>query len=426
LGVHNPDIILDRDFSQMSWAFVDGNASNGINRDTGQSAIYPDLKSWGNKLYATWRESNGTAYQIRVAVYDPEASSPVWNWVDGGGTTGINYNSGFHADSSRLTPVNNKLYAIWSENYNGTYQIRVAVYNGNDAAPAWSMVDGNGATGLNRNTEQPAQWPHLQSFNQTLYAAWYEINGSQWQIRVAVYNGNDSAPTWSFVDGNGTNGINHNTGHHAYHPRLAVLNDKLYATWYENNTSASQIRVAVYNGNEAAPAWSFVDGNGTTGINHNTTNHAQWPHLLASSDKLYATWYESDGSHEQIRFAVYNGNDSTPAWTFVDGDADNGLNHNSGEHAYRPRLTVLNHKLLATWQEYNAGVYQIRAAFYNGDESSPQWKFVDGDTGNGLNYATNQTAEWPSPVSLNGSLYLAWHEHNGSAYQIRVAQGTVD
>ena len=51
------------------WAFEDGNDPNGINKDTTQRAIAPQLTVFGSKLYATWQENTSTlASQIRVAV----------------------------------------------------------------------------------------------------------------------------------------------------------------------------------------------------------------------------------------------------------------------------------------------------------------------------------------------------------------------
>jgi hypothetical protein len=87
---------------------------------------------------------------------------------------------------------------------------------------------------------------------------------------------------------------------------------KLYATWDEGTSSptsyASQIRVALYNGNDSLPSWAFVDGNGPNGINNNTTQNAVAPQLTVSGNKLYATWQEDTNNPafyaSQIRVAV--------------------------------------------------------------------------------------------------------------------------
>jgi len=227
----------------------------------------------------------------------------------------------------------------------------------------WTFVDGNGPNGINKYTTQSAVAPQLTVFGSKLYATWQEDTKNPafhtTQLRVAVYNGNDSSPSWTFVDGNGPNGINKNTTQNTLAPQLTVFGSKLYATWLEGNNNlavyASQIRVAVYNGNDSSPSWTFVDGNGPNGINKDTTQNAVAPQLTVFGSKLYATWEEGTNNPafhaSQIRVAVYNGNDSSPSWTFVDGNGPNGINKNTTQNAVVPQLTVFGNKLYATWQE---------------------------------------------------------------------------
>ncbi|MBM4317044.1 MAG: hypothetical protein FJ116_06145, partial [Deltaproteobacteria bacterium] len=54
---------------------------------------------------------------------------------------------------------------------------------------------------MNKNTSNAAQQPQLTVSNSRLYLSWIETSGAKFQIRVALYNGNDSAPSWLFVDG---------------------------------------------------------------------------------------------------------------------------------------------------------------------------------------------------------------------------------
>ena len=306
------------------WAFVDGNGPNGINKDTTQRAIAPQLTVFGSKLYATWQEDANTpafhATQIRVAVYNGNASSPSWTFVDGNGTSGINKNTTRNAVAPQLTVFGSKLYATWQEDTNNpavsATQIRVAVYNGNHSSSSWTFVDGNGMSGINKNTTRNAVAPQLTVFGSKLYATWQEDTNNlavyATQIRVAVYNGNASSPSWAFVDGNGPNGINNDTTQSAVAPQLAVFGSKLYATWLEGNNNlavyATQIRVAVYNGNDSSPSWAFVDGNGPNGINKDTTQSAVAPQLTVFGSKLYAIWQESTNTPytnaSQIRVAV--------------------------------------------------------------------------------------------------------------------------
>jgi hypothetical protein len=121
-------------------------------------------------------------------------------------------------------------------------------------------------------------------------------------LRVAVYNGNDAAPSWTFVDGGGTFGIGDMLpGLGTAYPQLAVFASKLYLTW-----GNSKVHVAVYNGNDSSPSWTLQDGGSVTGLNHNGARVAQMPQLTPFNSKLYAIWFEDvpiTGRY-QVRVAV--------------------------------------------------------------------------------------------------------------------------
>ena len=139
------------------------------------------------------------------------------------------------------------------------------------------------------------------------HVAWQEYDGSGiFQTRVKVYNGNDAAPQWLSVDGNGAEGLNRSSSFDVQGVRLAVSNCQLYATWFENNVPGkSQIRVAVYNGNDLAPQWTFVDGgNLSSGINRFAALNARNPSLVSFNGLLSVLWEENKGGGVyQIRFA---------------------------------------------------------------------------------------------------------------------------
>ncbi len=177
---------------ETTWS--DTNDGNGLNSDPNMSAAFPRLVTFGDRLFATWRESNGTGLQVRVKVYDNVSG---WTWADGGG---LNADPSRTALSPAMTVYNNSLYAIWPElNANSTAQVRVKKYDGT----GWSFVDGG--TGLNADPSKPAADPILAAFGNGLYAVWAEGN----QIRVARYEEGvpsdpNQAPTVSGVTVSGT------------------------------------------------------------------------------------------------------------------------------------------------------------------------------------------------------------------------------
>jgi hypothetical protein len=351
---HTRVAVYNGNDSSPAWVFVDGNGANGINKDATKSAMSPQLTALGGKLYATWQEYNGSNIgQVRVAVYNGNDASPSWAFVDGNGANGINKDATKGASSPQLAVSGSKLYATWGELNATANQIRVAVYNGIDASPSWTFVD-KGTNGINKDAAKAAYGPQLALLGNKLYATWDESNGTTDQIRVAVYNGNDFAPVWTFVDGDGTNGINKDTARSANSPQVTSFGSSLYATWVEYNGIAYQVRIAAYNGDDVSPSWAFVDGNGTSGINWNAAEKTYSPHLAVCYGALYANWDESN----KVRVAVYNGNDFAPAWTFVDGNGTNGLNKDAANSASHSQLIAFADRLYATWQEKG----QIRVA----------------------------------------------------------------
>ncbi len=400
------------------FTFVDGNdATNGLNRITARGTADTSLITFNSLLYSAWMEVNSLTgiQQFRVAVYNGNDLTPGWSFVDGGGLAGISAGYG-DVSTPVLAVFNSKLYAIWSE----VGRIRFAVYDGTST---WNILDGGGANGINK-VAAGAYNPQLKVFNSNLYATWGEFN----EIRVAVYNGNDSSPSWAFIDGVvACDCINYNSGSIASRPQLTAFNSKLYATWAEQNSTIDQIRIAVYNGNDLSPSWTFVDGNAVTGINKNTGQYADYSQLTVFNSKLYITWseYNVPGQY-QARMAVYNGNDGTPTWTFIDGNGTDGINRVATNDATFPQLIVFNSTLYSTWKEGVGGgspTGQIRVVAYNGNDSTPSWSFVDGNgVATGINRDSSNVANTPQFTIFNSKLYFTWIERLGTANpQTRVA-----
>lgn len=413
--------------STLTWLLVDGAGTNGINRDSAQGAGLPQTAVFNTKLYAIWAESNGSRSQVRVVVYNGNNTAPGWTFVDGASlSAGLNYNATKNCDAPQLIVFNSKLYAAWTENNTNTNspsQVRVMVYNGNDAAPAWTFIDGNTNNGLNFNSAKDASNVRLAVFSGALYITWTENNSGVFQIHVYRYNGIDSSPAWTAVDNAvaSATGINKDVNKDATNSVLVPFNNKLYAVWAESNGGKDLIRVALYPGTPAT--WTtFVDAGG---LNRDATRFAAIPEACVLSGKLYVIWREYNAVAYQVRLAVYNGNDSAPAWAFVDGAGANGLNKDPGKAADQVHCTVYNSKLYLSWQETNsAAVNQVRVAVYNGNDSAPAVAFADGAGDKGINRDTNLDAQNPRLNVFNSELFVIWSENNSvPRKQIRVASG---
>jgi len=140
------------------------------------------------------------------------------------------------------------------------------------------------------------------------------------------------------------------------------MGGKLYALWTElNSVSLPQIRMSAFNGNVSAPAWTPIDAGGDVGFNRSSARAARSPHVLTTQTGMLMTWWEADlaSNTGKVRVASYNGNDANPAWTPIDGNADGGISRfpsrtmnplPTGYSGY-PRLIVSGNHLYLAWSE---------------------------------------------------------------------------
>ena len=413
------------DLKAVCWEYIDNVTSGGINDNVSQNGSSPQLIEFDSTLFSAWVEpsSSDNKTRIRVAKYNDNSSS--WIFVD---SSGINYRS-FNSSATsqdasqpvlfvedKTTP---SLYMAWVEELAGTSNVTVAKYINS----SWNYV-----TFINKNN-QALTSPHgaYHSYDSSPYVTWSELdNASVSQIRV-------SKATGAFWDGNGITGINDNTSRHATQPRLASLSSYLYAIWTEIGDNATgQIRVKV--SSASSTSWTAVDNSTTSGINRNSSYNAEAPELTVFNSKLYAAWQESNSNNvAQIRVAVFNGNLTSPSWSFVGGgDNTKGLNlivdPDGNENASVPRMTVFNSSLHLTWLQEHGLSKQMRLAKYNGNDSSPEWTLVDrydelGISRFGLNSNILKVAATPVMAASSSKLYAAWSEPNSSGItQIRVVK----
>jgi hypothetical protein len=392
------------------WSFVDRKAQGGINISTEIGALDVSSTTFNSQLYAIWEEGG----VIRVAIYNADDSSPVWSAVDNGG---LNRDRTKTGDQPILQVVNSQLYALWIEQDSaGVLQLRSAVYNNTSGAPAWSLIDGGRVAGLNADPTHPVLYytnPEAAALNGKLYVAWTESSPVN-QIQVARYDG----AQWKNVSGS-VSGINRVPTSHALAPSLAIFNDRLYASWAEQGAGTIyQIRIAVYNGNDADPKWVLVDGGQDLGLNVFTSASAGTSKLAALGSRLYVGWEERTANYT-IHFKVFNGDHIQPQWTTIDRFAE-GNNFDMTREARFSDFVVHDSRLYASWAETALdGHSKIRVSVYDGNDPVPKWQFDQGLGSQGLNFDVSSEAYRPKMSSFAGKLYSFWHE-NG---QIRSAVG---
>ena len=399
------------------WVLVDGGGSStGVNKNSTYSADNVSLHAFDNnsKLYVSWSEISQYGSISQIRVKSYDNST--WSTIDGDSNNGINLIKSRNATNPSISDNGTHLFGVWSEdNGAGKGLIRTAVFD--NTTLSWDFQN-NSFQALNNSTSRSANNPQLLDDNSSLYAIWSENNGTANQIRVKLF---DNTTSWNLVDkiGDNTTGINKDTSKNAINPKLLNFNSGIYAAWSEDNGTASQIRVARYNNSSS---WAFVDGDGSTGINKATDKNATYPTMAVLSTKLYLAWSETNADNRtQIRVKSYDGS----SWSFVDGDnATKGINKDYTQNASYPQLVKVtdnssSSKLYAVWLEEN-GNTQVRVAEFNGTSS---WIFKDGDSFDGLNLNTAKISGKPSATAYLNKLIVAWSETNSLGVpQIRIAK----
>ena len=399
------------------WVLVDGGGSSaGVNKNSTYRADNVSLHSFDNNsnLYASWSEVSQYGSISQIRVKEYDNSS--WSAIDGDSNNGINLIKSRNATNPSMTDNGTHLFAVWSEDDgSGKGLIRTAVYD--NTTRSWDFQNNN-YQALNYSTSRSANNPQLLNDNSSLYAIWSEDNGTANQIRVKLF---DNSTSWNLVDkiGDNTTGINKDTSKNALNPKLLNFNSEIYAAWSETDSTASQIRVARYNNSSS---WTFVDGNASTGLNKTTGKNATDPSMAVLSNKLYIAWSETNADNRtQIRVKSYDGSN----WSFVDGgNATKGINKDYTQNASYPQLVKVadnssSSKLYAVWLEEN-GSTQVRVAEFDGTST---WSFKDGDSFDGLNLNTAKITGKPSAAAYLNQLIVAWSETNSLGVpQIRVAK----
>ena len=398
------------------WVLVDGGGSStGVNKNSTYSADNVSLHAFDNnsKLYVSWSEISQYGSISQIRVKSYDNST--WSTIDGDSNNGINLIKSRNATNPSMSDNGTHLFAVWSEdNGAGKGLIRTAVFD--NTTLSWDFQN-NSFQALNNSTSRSANNPQLLNDNSSLYAIWSENNGTANQIRVKLF---DNSTSWNLVDNIDDNatGINNNPSKNAINPKLLNFNSRIYAAWSEDNGSASQIHVARYDDNSS---WTIVDDNSSTGINKAPGKNATYPTMAVLSTKLYLAWSETNADNRtQIRVKSYDGS----SWSFVDGDnATKGINKDYTQNASYPQLVKVtdnssSSKLYAVWLEEN-GNTQVRVAEFNGTST---WSFKDGDSFDGLNLNTAKITGKPSAAAYLNKLIVAWSETNSLGVpQIRVA-----
>jgi hypothetical protein len=398
---------LTRMLRAQTWTSIDGGGTTGINSATATTSRNPSIAVYNGSLYVIWNEYLSGVEQIHIKKYN----GSTW---ENAGSSGSKINENENSvDFPKIVSCNGKLYAAWKgyedTGYGIQENVRIKEYNGTFWSYAEHYSAGDTRKNINWLLNRNGKDVDLLSFNNELYATWIEsanITGIR-QVRISKFNGS----IWTSIDGNGTYGLNYNISYNAVLPRFGVYNNKVYVTWTEDNSAATQLRVKRYDGGST---WTFVDGNGVNGLNYDATQPAASPVIASYNNNLYLFWHENDNTtyfKNIVRVKRYDGTNWTTA---PDGG---GWFYTAGKASMFPSVYVYNNLLYVSWEE-NKSPYQIRVVSFDGTTKT----FIDGNGVSGINQNIAMKAHNPKLIENGGDLYDVWNEDNAgtdNAQQIR-------
>ena len=292
-----------------------------------------------------------------------------WKYIDNLSQGGINKDFNEDAVQPAVSVYNNKLYVAWVENNGSKDVIRVSRNDDSN----WVSVDNNvlnSTSGIITSSATKTSNPFLvlDTNSSITYMLWEDRVNDVDRVHFA-WNSTGSSDdsigkNWYLISS-----LNKNNSTNASSPMGLTKDGKLYVVWSEMSNT-SQIRVRSVKDIQTIDSW--LDGGGTTGINKNTDHHAKNPVILENLSVFYAAWSEENSttsdnvSQIRVKKLDRSDNDSNTQWQSLSGENDvKGLNYNSNFSADHPQLIFHNSKLYSTWQEANSdGKKQIRVAFY--------------------------------------------------------------
>ncbi|MCX7000664.1 MAG: hypothetical protein NT106_10290, partial [Candidatus Sumerlaeota bacterium] len=226
---------------------------------------------------------------------------------------------------------------------------------------------------------------------------WYQSDGSNWQIfkseyRVGVWTNPSSL----------TDNISPD-GQHAYYPQVAMDNNgNAIITWYQSDDSKYQIFKSEYRGGVwTNPSFSdHISPDGQDAYNPQVA--------MDNNGNAIITWYQSDGSKTQIFKSEYKGG----VWHHPASLSDNISP--DGQDAYNPRVAMDNNgNAIITWYQSDGSKNQIFKSEYRSGVWTNPSSISDNISPDGQDARGPQVA-----MDNNGNAIITWEQPDGSNFQI--------
>ena len=416
--------------STASAAWNEPGGAPPLNRDAARYADNASLTVIGSVPYVSWRESDGTNFEVRVARLNASGNG----WEPVGETLNpaspINRSSTMGSFETAITSIGGVPYVAFNEQDGTNAELRVSRLNAQGTG--WEPVGEatSPASPINNDPTIAANRVAIAAIGGVPYVAWREMDDAVppniTKIRVSRLAADGLS--WTQVVG-GANPINHSATQSGDYPSIASIGGVPYVSWVEcdagNCSGNNETRVARYD--SGSNTWVEPVG-GPSPINQSVDGYSDFTSLTSVGGVPYVAWSETDGTNSEVRVARLNGTGT--AWDKVGQATDpaSPINRSGTNNAVYPNIASFDGVPYVAWSECDdnacAGTYQVRVARLN-DAGSGWDELVGGASP--VNHDPAERALRPSLASIGGVPYLAWSEEcSGCNDDNRVRAGRLE
>ncbi|MCX6998704.1 MAG: hypothetical protein NT106_00145, partial [Candidatus Sumerlaeota bacterium] len=245
---------------------------------------------------------------------------------------------------------------------------------------------------------QPAGYPQVAMDNNgNAIITWYQYDGSQAQIFKSEYRGGIWTNPPSLTDNISPDGQD------AHNPQVAMDNNgNAIITWYQSDGSSDQLFKREYMGSVWTHPSSLSDNISPDGQN------ADYPKVaMDNNGNDIITWQQSDGSKNQIFKSEYR----VGVWTNPSSLTDNISP--DGQDAHSTQVAMDNNgNAIIVWQQSDGSNLQIFKSEFRGGFWKHPASLSD-------NISPDEYTDYPQvAMDNNGNAIITWHQYDGSYLQI--------
>jgi hypothetical protein len=354
----------------------------------GQDTNYPQVAMDNNgNAIIVWQQSDGSNLQVFKSEYRGGV------WTNPSSLTDNISPDGQDTYYPQVAMDNSGNAIIIWEQYNGSkYQVFKSEYRGGVWTNPSSLSDNISPDGQDANYPQVAM-----DNNGNAIITWYQSDGANWQIFKSEYRSGVWTNPSSLTDNISPDGQD------AYNPQMAMDNNgNAIITWCQSDGSKYQIFKSEFRGG----VWTHPSS-----LSDNISQDGQDAHnpqvAMDNNGNAIITWYQADGSNNQIFKSEYRDG----GWTHPSSLSDNISP--DGQAAGSTQVAMDNNgNAIIAWQQYDGSNWQIFKSEYRGGVWTHPSSLSDNISPDG------QDANYPQvAMDNNGNAIITWEQSDDQIFK---------